>query len=306
MGIYERDYTHARGPGNTILARITGSAVWTIIVANLLIWFAQAFTFDKSTGDAGLITGWMSASASQVFGSFQIWRPLTANFVHSPLGLGHVFFNMLALFFFGRELEQRYGRREFWILYLAAGTIAILAELVVLQVNGGVGRVVPVLGASGSVMAVVILFALHNPKRIVYLNLLIPVPIWLLCILWIISDLAGAFGGSNGVANFAHLTGAFVGFMYWRFDLRWHRVRWLVRRAMPEKRPGRRASEKVIAFPRQPSSRRETREETPEVAAISERIDRLLEKISREGKDSLSEEELEFLKENSGSYRSSH
>jgi len=287
VGIYDRDYYRKRSGTGGAFGLWLQTAVGSLIALNVVCWILQVAT--------PAVTEFLSATADQVFG-LQIWRLVTANFAHAPNSIYHLGFNMLFLFFFGRELERMYGRRDFYILYLGAGVLAVLAELTVLAASGG-GHV-PVLGASGSVMAIVVLYTLFYPNRTILFMLFIPMPLWLLCILYILGDVMGALSNDpNGVANWAHLMGAFVGFLYWKFDLRWHKLR-----AYFSPRSGRRPSRQGRKIVQMPQSKRPA--VTKEVDPVSLRIDELLAKISDSGKESLSEDEWNFLKANSGRYRS--
>jgi hypothetical protein len=156
---------------------------------------------------------------------------------------------------------------------------------------------VTIIGASGAVMAVVVLFTLFYPKREILFFFFIPAPIWLLCAVYIARDLFSLLTGrSGGIANLAHLTGAAVGFLYWYLDLRWDRVR-----GMMPARIRRRARTPRLVSAARPS--RPVPDSLPEADAVSRRIDDLLAKISAEGKESLTEEEWEFLRSNSKKYR---
>ncbi len=302
MGIHDREYYQGTGQGQGLLGRVTSTAVGTLILINVVVWLVQAFSKPAEIGVRGPVTDFLGASPEQVFGSFQVWRLFTANFTHDPQNLQHLFWNMLGLFFFGRDLERIYGKRDFYLLYLGSGVIAVLAELIMLATAGD--WPIPVFGASGAVMAVLMVFTLHFPTRTILLFLIIPIPVWVLCIMFIIGDLSGAFGGNSHVANFAHLAGFLMGFLFRYYDLRWARLAGWRRRLFgsgsSKSRRARRGEAKVIPFPRED----ESEERSGEVTAISERIDALLEKISTDGQESLSPEELEFLKENSGKYRS--
>ncbi len=296
MGIHDRDYYQPTRHTNP-LRRVTSSAVGTLIVVNLLIWLAQAFTEPR--GAHGPVTEALSANAEQVFSGFQFWRLFTANFAHDPNGFMHVLVNMLFLFFFGPELEQIYGKRDFCLLYIGAGVLAVLAELVALQVKGAPGT--SVLGASGAVLAILVVFTLFYPNRTI-LVLFVPLPVWIFCVFKIVQDMSMAFAENpnDGVAHFAHLTGALSGFLFRRYDLRWPRIRGAFSRVKRRGAPRATRGKKIIQFP----SPKPPSDSTPEVAAISKRIDALLEKIHTDGKNSLTHEEWEFLKTNSEKYRS--
>ena len=296
MGIHDREYYQRTSRGQGPIGQITSSAVGTIILINVVVWFIQAFLYPQATV-------LLAASPSDVFERFQVWRLLTANFAHSPDGLQHVFWNMLFLFFFGRDLERLYGKRDFYLLYLGSGIIAVLAELVVASASG---MNLHVVGASGAVLAILMVFVLCFPTRTVLLFFVIPVPVWILCLMFVIGDISGALDPSDtGVAHFAHLTGALAGFLFRYYDLRWVRLQSVWRRLFGTRRKAAaRGGSKVIPFPRQDRSEEPREEMSGKVAEISERIDSLLEKISSQGKESLTQEELDFLKENSAKYRS--
>ena len=304
MALYDRDYYRA-GRSAPMFAAVQ-SAVALIIIANVLIWILQNVFPPFSQ--------FLGCSSSDIFQGFpQVWKLVTACFAHSTDGILHILCNMFLVFLFGRHLEEIYGKRDFLVLYLVGGAVAIFCEVVFHQVTSQPYdpvrdmRDIPILGASGSVMALVVIYGMHFPHRIVLLFGIVPMPIWLLCVLFILADLFGAIAPSSGVANVAHLGGAAFGFCYRYFDLRWVRVRsWLPsRRTRAPRRRGSRSGRGASSredgprlFEQRPSGG------DPQSQAVSKRIDELLEKIHQEGMGSLSEEEYEFLQENSRRYRS--
>lgn len=285
MGIQDRPYwREPREP--KLAARLLPSAVSAIIAATAAVWVAQVLGGPP-------VTRFLAASPEGLR-NFHVYKLVTAFFAHDPLNVWHIAWNMLFLYFFGRELEQIYGRRDFAIFYFAAGTISILAEVAVLHYARpyGSGRVI---GASGAVMGVVALFTLFYPTRQVLFLFFIPLPVWALCAIFLVQDFLGAVRGATGVANAAHLAGAAVGFAYWLLDLRTLRSRGALSRLFRRRRRRGRAGAAPLRTPRR---------DEPEAPEVSRRIDALLEKISSQGKESLSEEEWAFLKENSSKYRS--
>ena len=302
MGIYDRDY-YRPDPGEGV-KRWARTTVGTIIVINAVIWLLLLVAMSSGYD---LTTEVLACSPSDLFGgSFpQVWRLVTANFAHDPKSLFHIAFNMFFLWMFGRELEQIYTRKDFWFLYLASGICAIFLEVVVMQLTG---HEAPVLGASASVMAIVVLYTLFYPHRRVLLFFAIPAPLWLLCVLFIGMDLIGMLKGGTGVAHVAHLTGAAFGFAFRRFDLRWTTFWAPLLRLDGRRGPGRsgRRSAESSAFRvvhDEPRPSAPPRDEPSVPDGLSERVDKLLAKISAEGMASLTDEERQFLEESSKKYR---
>ena len=141
-----------------------------------------------------------------------LWRIFTYGFCHG--GIGHLVFNMYALWMFGQAIEGIYGSKEFLGMYLLAVAVSGLCHvLVALAQHSGIG----VIGASGGVMAVVILAALHYPRMLIYLMLVVPMELRWLAVIYVAVDLLGLVGGSGGVSNAAHLGGAAFALAYYRF-----------------------------------------------------------------------------------------
>ncbi len=148
---------------------------------------------------------------------------VTHMFMHSAGGIGHIFFNMIGLYFFGPPLEQVLGPKKFLILYLSAGLGALLLHLLVnwVEINymgGAPGRM---LGASGAVFGLLAAYAMYYPNNVI--SLIFP-PISLKAKYFVLiygaMELFLGFGSFNtGIAHFAHIGGAIVGaamIFYWR------------------------------------------------------------------------------------------
>jgi membrane associated rhomboid family serine protease len=134
------------------------------------------------------------------------WTGVTYMFLHA--GLGHLFFNMIALFFFGPRLEMRLGARDFlWLYFLSGFGGAAFSFLFAPQY--------PVVGASGAVYGVLLAFAMFWPRERIYIWAILPVEAWLLATIMVGASLwSGISGSQSGVAHFAHLGGLAFGFAY--------------------------------------------------------------------------------------------
>ena len=136
------------------------------------------------------------------------WTPVTYMFLHA--GFGHLFGNMIGIFFFGPRLEQRLGAKGFLTLYFAAGIGGAFFESLLALFLGPVAMV----GASGGVFGILAGFAYFWPREtIILFPIPIPIQAWLLVTLYVMWSLyaglsSAAIGG--GVAHFAHLGGAVV------------------------------------------------------------------------------------------------
>jgi hypothetical protein len=124
--------------------------------------------------------------------------------------------NMYCLWLFGRDIEQRYGAKEFLRLYLTL--IAVAGAVWALFATGKGGLV----GASGGVAGIIVLFVFNFPHRkFILFPIPFQVPAWVLGIIIVGMDVVGAAGYREAnVAYIAHLAGAAAGFLYFRAGIR--------------------------------------------------------------------------------------
>lgn len=147
---------------------------------------------------------------------FQPWQLITHMFLHASTM--HLAFNMLALWMFGNILERRWGSQQFLIFYLLCGIgAAIITQLIDQFVFGRVfyGAM---LGASGAVYGILVAFAMLFPNYKLAL-IFLPIPVaakYFVPVLLAIELMSGFTGFSifgGNIAHFAHLGGAFMGFL---------------------------------------------------------------------------------------------
>jgi membrane associated rhomboid family serine protease len=232
----------------------------------------------------------------------QVWRLLTYAFLHDRGSIWHIVFNMLFLWWFGHEMEELYGPREFTIFYIVA---AFLGGVAYFLWSWARGNMVPCVGASGAVMAVMVLYAFHYPTRIIRLWWFLPIPIWLFVGFYVAQD---AFFFTSDIhtttAVTVHLAGAAFGFAYykgnWRVAPLWQAV---TRFRLPQRRPRVRIfdeEEPVARRPRPATAPAPTGITTAPTAApadehLEAQVDAVLEKVARSGRDSLTESEKALL-----------
>lgn len=179
-----------------LIANVAVFLLQSAVGASLIIWFAL----------------WPIAPSGPVVApSFQLWQLVTYSFLHG--GLGHLFFNMLALYMFGSEVERLFGPRFYLQYYFASVVSAALCHLVFVAWAGG--PPVPTVGASGGVYGLLLAYGVFFPRRTVMLLFPpIPMPARVFVTLFAAIELwFGVTGTASGIAHFAHLGGMLGGFL---------------------------------------------------------------------------------------------
>lgn len=295
MGIYDRDYYRREGP--SLLGRFAerGAVCKWLIGINVAAFILQLVTYQPDTprGETAGFTGFLLLDAAKVLHG-EIWRLLTYAFLHSTSTPWHILWNMVFLWWFGSDMEELYGPREFLIFYLLAALFGGVVHVLLTMVGWMPG--VPVIGASGAVTAVLLLCAIHYPSRVILLFFILPVPIWLFVFVSIGLDMFHFFGRQyGGTAVDVHLAGALFAFLYykrqWRFTTLGSQFQaWRKRRAQPQLRVFRPEEE----LEREPVGAA-VATATYEDEQLEAKVDAILEKISRTGKESLTENERQVL-----------
>lgn len=139
------------------------------------------------------------------------WQLVTYMFVHG--GLRHIFFNMLAMFLFGIQLEQRMGSTEFLLYYFFSGIGAGLATLLIFNATG-IGDTA-VVGASGAIFGLLLAFASFFPDARIFIFGLLPIRAPMAVLLFAGIEIALQLWNSrSGVAHLTHLAGLAFGYLY--------------------------------------------------------------------------------------------
>jgi len=126
-------------------------------------------------------------------------------FLHADMN--HLFWNMLFLFFFGTELENRVGERRFCLIFFLSGLAAAAGQIIA---TGGEGAM---LGASGALYGVFGCLAILAPEIRVFLFFMIPLSIRSAVVLFALMDYVMR-GQVDNIAHMAHLTGLLVGLIF--------------------------------------------------------------------------------------------
>lgn len=309
VGLEDRSYMH-EDDARPLSPRewLAGaSLVGKLIVLNALVFVLwqfpslQPFLYDHFT------VGWEGLRAGRV------WTLFTCALSHSDLL--HLVFNMVALQFVGRDLEAIYGARNVAALYLFGAALSGLGHAALMLAWHTPH--IPALGASGSVMALMVVAALFFPhRRAGILFLPVAIPLSVLATAFVLLDLLGAMGKpvlimGHAVAHGGHLGGAVAGALWKLLDLRPFRAPQamelgpsLLERLRGVARAGARPRLRVLPpLPSEPPAASPPTDPQRVDAATAERVDDLLRKINRDGIQALSAEEREFLEQASLRYR---
>ncbi|MGB2866374.1 MAG: rhomboid family intramembrane serine protease [Sedimentisphaerales bacterium] len=222
---------------------------------------------------ANFLYNWFSVYPATVGMSLQLWRIITYQFLHDVNGFGHIFINMLVLFFFGPMLEKFWGSKKFLIFYLICGATGGVVYPVL--AHAGWLSKAPLVGASGSIFGMLAAGAILFPNLRVYVWGIFPIKLVVLALIFagisIITLLRpNQFANAGGQA--AHLGGMAAGAAYvfsqsWRdkFKFKLQSGHW----------------EKQMAAQRN----------------LQAEVDRILHKVNESGIQSLTSKEKKTLKE---------
>jgi membrane associated rhomboid family serine protease len=196
-----------------------------IIIVNGIIWLAQFVLLRRADIDLSQQFGLHFIASEQ----FRIYQVITYMFLHDPYSISHVFFNMFAVFMFGRTLEQVWGAKRFLSYYLVTGVGAGLIQMLVVFLR--MQTLVPhemfslvdgvTVGASGAVFGILLAFGMLFPNSQLFI-IPFPFPIkakWFVIGYGLLELLFGVANRTgDNVAHFAHLGGMLFGIfmiLYW-------------------------------------------------------------------------------------------
>lgn len=282
-----------------------GSIISKLMIVNIAVFVIQSIIllFFTLSGNGDVFKEFLTwfyfpKSISVSFGVNDLihkpWSIITYQFFHEPSGVLHILFNMLYLWFFGRILIGYLNRQFILPLYLTGGIIGALLFMVtynvspIFQTNDAV-----LLGASASILAIVVAAATLAPDYTVFLLLLGPVKLKYIALIAILFDIVSISSGDNAGGHIAHIGGALTGFLYiqsYRSGRNW--FSWWPR--FEDKIAGlfeRKKPKVVFVNPKQ--------QKPKNTSGITEdkqkRMDEILDKIAQSGYDSLTKSEKEFL-----------
>ena len=290
MGIYDRDY-YRQPRRSGFSSHLPRTVVGTLIAINVAVWIVDQFTV---TADGRyLLSDFFAAKPETLIHPWMWWQFLTAGFTHAPARIGpgvwHIAGNMLVLFMLGRAVEDRYGPREFLRIYLVTLVFANVAWCLITALTFGPNATI--YGASGAIAGIVVLFAFNFPNVTILFFFVLPMPAWVFGALVVLLDIYRAVRGGSEVAYVAHLAGAGFAALYYLRG--WNLTR--LTAGLP--------SRFTSLFRRKPRLRVRSADDEPPHPDFSAEVDRILEKIYREGEASLTPKERQTLEKASREYQ---
>jgi membrane associated rhomboid family serine protease len=255
--------------------------VSTLILINVAVFIVGIFAGRNENNE--FLTKIISLHATDLVQPWMWWRTLTYGFVHDQTQVWHIFWNMFGLWMLGRSVEDKYGRSEFFRIYLVCIVFCGFGWLLNNLWMGGLASKWWLAGASGAVTCISMLFVLNFPRVTLFLFGVLPMPAWVFGCLLIGGNLLGERGaaGTSRVAYDVHLMGiafaAIYFFLHWNFSFL--------------------SSFTAMARSwRQMILRRRMRVYSPErVSQDDDEADRILKKIHESGQDSLTSKERKFM-----------
>jgi membrane associated rhomboid family serine protease len=277
MGIYDREYY--RDEGIRLQPDWNGrSAISYLVILNIAVFVANILLSKGgfTSQNQGIVNELLALRDSNATQPWMWWRVLSYAFVHDSSQIFHLLFNMLGLYFLGRSVEDKYGKLEFLRIYLMTAIVCGSLWLIKsFALNTPQTEIL--LGASGAVICIEMLFVLNFSKETVYL-FVFPIPVWVLGVFLVLSNLVSS--PSTGVAVDVHVVGILFAFAY--FFLGWNF-------GFLQDLQGtfRRAKRKLLGP--------KLRVHQENGATDDAEADRILQKIHEQGKDSLTSKERKFM-----------
>ena len=268
----------------TLLLVIANAAAF--ILQNLLATAAPQIILNSGLSVNGLSHGY-------------VWQLITFQFMHA--GWLHLLLNCFAIYMFGREVEEALGRKGFLTLYFSSGILGGLlqlgySKLLAWLTNQPAFLMTHVVGASAGACGLIAAFAMLYPERPLMLLLFFIIPVnmrakFLLLFEGIIT-LVGLASVRSNIAHAAHMGGMLTGIIFVRYAIHWQWPELHRAKRRPLQRLVKVPSEKPARWGR---TRNTDAEDLPADEFLSREVDPILDKISAQGIQSLTERERRIL-----------
>lgn len=194
--------------------------VKALIIINVTVWIGAVLILQGLILQNNAVFDLFALVPYKVITSFWVWQVFTYMFLHAN-GVFHILFNMLVLWWFGAELEQRWGAKFFLNYYLVcgvgAGVVYLAGTVIYYLITGKVmSMAAPLVGASGATYGLLLAYGILFGERMIYFMMLFPMKAKYFTMIIGLVELVTLLDSGMGtqVANLAHLGGIAVGFVY--------------------------------------------------------------------------------------------
>ncbi len=226
---------------------------------------------------------------------FRPWTLITYMFTHRDFS--HIFFNMLFLFVFGKLFLSFFGEKKFLSTYIMGGLSGLLFYIISYNLIPALdAQNSYILGASASVMGIVVASAAYQPNYKLNLMIFGPVKLWLIALILIVIDLSSLKYFDNTGGHLAHIGGALFGYFFavqYKKGMDLNRsidaiIAWIQNLF---------AAKSNLRVVKKSKKQRPISDDEYNAQKVDnqKKVDRILDKISKSGYDSLSKDEKDFL-----------
>jgi len=271
---------------NIFLDKNTGnfSAVNFIMIITIAV-HAVVMLFPNTAGQ--FLIAYCGLSPRAVIYHGQVWRVISYALLHDPNMFFHILFNMLMLWMFGKEIEYMWGNRKFFVFYIFAALFSGIFSLLAIFFSS---PFINIIGASGALMALLVVYAYYFPDRQLLFLFFIPMKIRTAVVVFAAISVFGTANNYGNVSHITHLGGIAAGFLWVQIG---DKLDLIVR--------------SISAFFQNISTKRGNdynfQKERRQKTINAGEIDRILDKINRSGILSLTPNERKTLREASADYK---
>ena len=242
------------------------SGVKFLLITNIVVFILLGLSGEKNflLRSFGLVP-------NLVWQKFKIWQLFTYLFIHADLL--HILLNMFMLWVCGKDLENQWGKKDFFLFYficgIGAGFITVLFDI---------HSFTPIVGASGAIYGLLVAYGFTYPNRILLLYGLFPIKAKYVVIgFGFVAFFASLSANQSNISHITHLSGMIIGFIFICFNLNWNGIKvWYFRLRLKN------ITKKFF----------DTNNET---ARMKHRVDEILDKLNDSGWESLTDQEEKYL-----------
>ncbi|MDQ3191492.1 MAG: rhomboid family intramembrane serine protease [Bacteroidota bacterium] len=277
---------------------ITGSALIQLMIVNVVVFVSlklvELFYFLMNIEHKAFRTliEYLAVPADLLVLLTKPWTLITYMFLH--VDFMHIFFNMIVLYFGGRIFSEYLGDKKFISTYFLGGISGALLYILAFNAFPAFETILPqaiAMGASASVLAILVAAATFVPNYTVHLIILGPIKLKYIALFFIFLDIISIESNNPG-GHIAHLGGAIYGYLFISSLKKGNNIaKWFENIADFIARLFKPSPKLKVAYKRKSSD-----EDYNEIKVKKqEKMDTILDKISRSGYESLTKEEKEFL-----------